>query len=247
MLAGGRADGIASSLGTGLGGMVHVAGRQPRGLGGGADERELFTALKLRGSRPISSGWACARSARRPGGERPRAARVGEDAAAGPRRAFREGAVVEALNPKTAAFFLAFIPQFVDPSAGPVALAVPCARPRLGALNTTADIVIAFAASQVRAGAATRPVLVRRLREGSGLAMVASGSGSCWRGVLPPDRRGFAERPASLYGRAPQYSSMSLTRVAVHMRPTPTSRAACQSKVACTPCGPAISIRGRGR
>ena len=33
-------------------------------------------------------------------------------------RAFREGGVVvEALNPKTAAFFLAFIPQFVDPSA----------------------------------------------------------------------------------------------------------------------------------
>jgi hypothetical protein len=32
-------------------------------------------------------------------------------------RAFREGVIVEALNPKTAAFFLAFIPQFVDLSA----------------------------------------------------------------------------------------------------------------------------------
>ena len=35
--------------------------------------------------------------------------------------------------------------------------------------------------------------------------------------------------------------------LAVHMRPTPVSLAACQSNVACTPCGPAISIRGRGR
>jgi threonine/homoserine/homoserine lactone efflux protein len=34
----------------------------------------------------------------------------------GPRRAFREGVVVEALNPKTAAFFLAFLPQFLDVS-----------------------------------------------------------------------------------------------------------------------------------
>jgi threonine/homoserine/homoserine lactone efflux protein len=40
----------------------------------------------------------------------------------GARRAFREGVLVEALNPKTAAFFLAFIPQFVSPATGSVAL-----------------------------------------------------------------------------------------------------------------------------
>ena len=45
----------------------------------------------------------------------------------------------------------------------------------------------------------------------------------------------------------PQYTSMSLIRVAVHIRPTTLSRAACQSKVAWTPCGPEISMRGRGR
>ena len=32
------------------------------------------------------------------------------------RRVFRQGIVVEALNPKTAVFFLAFLPQFADPS-----------------------------------------------------------------------------------------------------------------------------------
>ena len=32
--------------------------------------------------------------------------------------AFQEGVLVEALNPKIAAFFLAFIPQFLDPAAG---------------------------------------------------------------------------------------------------------------------------------
>jgi threonine/homoserine/homoserine lactone efflux protein len=34
-----------------------------------------------------------------------------------PRRAFRQSMLVEVLNPKTALFFLAFLPQFVDPGA----------------------------------------------------------------------------------------------------------------------------------
>ncbi|MFI7417334.1 LysE family translocator [Nonomuraea sp. NPDC049684] len=36
------------------------------------------------------------------------------------RRLFWEGFVVNVLNPKTAVFFLAFLPPFTDPSAGPV-------------------------------------------------------------------------------------------------------------------------------
>lgn len=44
-------------------------------------------------------------------------------------------------------------------------------------LNTLADIVVAFAASGIRDSAATRPNLVRRLRETSGGAMIALGFG----------------------------------------------------------------------
>src|ERR687885_1304795 len=74
----------------------------------------------------------------------------------GPRRAFREGVLVEALNPKTAAFFLAFVPQFVDPTAGHVALQFVVLGFVSVALNTLADIVVAFAASGIREGAAAR-------------------------------------------------------------------------------------------
>ena len=39
-----------------------------------------------------------------------------------PRRAFHQAILAEVLNPKTALFFLAFLPQFVNPQAGPVAV-----------------------------------------------------------------------------------------------------------------------------
>jgi threonine/homoserine/homoserine lactone efflux protein len=75
----------------------------------------------------------------------------------GARRAFREGALVEALNPKTAAFFLAFVPQFVDPAAEGVTLQFATLGLISVVLNTLADIAVAFAAGGVRAGVAARP------------------------------------------------------------------------------------------
>ena len=38
------------------------------------------------------------------------------------RTAFRQAILAEVLNPKSALFFLAFLPQFVRPQNGPVAL-----------------------------------------------------------------------------------------------------------------------------
>ena len=84
------------------------------------------------------------------------------------------------------AFFLAFIPQFVNPAEGNVALQFVVLGIVSVALNTLADVVVAFAASGIREGAAARPRLIRRLREASGAAMVALGVGLA-----------LARRPAS--------------------------------------------------
>lgn len=175
-LAGGRAEGVASSFGTGLGGMVHVLAGS---LGVSAlvlTSAELFTALKLVGAAYLVwIGFRTIQSAR----EDTSTALAGGVVAPsiGPRRAFREGVLVEALNPKTAAFFLAFVPQFVDPAAGSAALQFVVLGFVSVALNTAADVMVAFAAGGIRNGAAARPTLVRRLREGSGAAMIALGVG----------------------------------------------------------------------
>ncbi|TJV08395.1 MAG: LysE family translocator, partial [Mesorhizobium sp.] len=88
-----------------------------------------------------------------------------------------DGVLVEVMNPKTAAFFLAFIPQFVDTSSDHVVLQFLILGAISVALNTLADIVVAFAAGRLRDGAASRGNLVRRLREGSGGAMIMLGCG----------------------------------------------------------------------
>jgi len=175
-LAGGLTEGIASSLGTGLGGMVHVIAGA---LGVSAivlASAELFTALKLIGA--VYLVWLGVRTIQ--SARREVFSSLSGGAAArptGPHRAFREGVVVEAMNPKTAAFFLAFIPQFVDPSQGHVAARFAILGFISVALNTGADVAVAYGAGCIRSGAAGRPNLVRRLREVSGGVMIALGIG----------------------------------------------------------------------
>lgn len=170
-LAGGRAEGVASSIGTGLGGLVHVLAAS---LGISAivlTSAELFAVLKLLGAayliwlgyRTIRAAQVASRS-------------LTSESRIGPKRAFREGVVVEALNPKTAAFFIAFVPQFVNPE-GFVALQCIVLGLVSVTLNTLVDIIVALAASRIREGVAARPVLIQRLREASGATMIALGVG----------------------------------------------------------------------
>lgn len=173
-LAGGRAEGIASSLGTGLGGMVHVVAGSMGVSALVLASAELFTVLKLVGvAYLIWLGIRTIKSARNDASQ-PLSDRLAARPI-GPRRAFREGVLVEALNPKTAAFFLAFIPQFVAPADGQVALQFVLLGFVSVALNTLADVAVALLAGGIRDGATARPAMIRRLRAASGAAMIALG------------------------------------------------------------------------
>ena len=171
-LSGGRAEGIASSLGTGVGGMVHIAAGAAGVSALVMASAEAFTLLKLAGAAYLVwLGLRTLREARQP---LDLSAQV---AALGAHRAFREGVLVEALNPKTAAFFLAFVPQFVDPGgAMPVALQFALLGVVSVTLNTGVDVLVALGAGRARAGLGARPGLVRRLRQLSGGAICALGA-----------------------------------------------------------------------
>ena len=73
-------------------------------------------------------------------------------------QAFRQGIVTEVLNPKTALFFLSFLPQFANPALGHVVVQFLLLGAMSVSLNTTADLlVVAFAA---RSALACDPVRV---------------------------------------------------------------------------------------
>lgn len=170
--AAGKGDGLASSFGTMLGGFVHVAACV---IGVSAlvmASATAFSVLKIVGGvYLIYLGIQTFRAASREEMTMP------DDDRSGWLRAFRQGVVVEATNPKTAAFFLAFIPQFIRVDAGHVALQFLVLGAISVLLNTGADLVAVMGAAKLHEKLLHRPVIFRRLRQGLGILMASLGLG----------------------------------------------------------------------
>jgi threonine/homoserine/homoserine lactone efflux protein len=167
-LSGGKRAGIASTFGTALGGLVHVIAGA---LGVSAlilASAELFTALKFAGA--LYLVWLGLKTFREARNLLPQ-----QVIAVGTQRVFREGVLVEALNPKTAAFFLAFIPQFLDPAGGYIALQFMALGLISVTLNTLADVVVVMMAAPAHDSLTRNPNLLQRLRQGSGLFIAGLG------------------------------------------------------------------------
>ncbi|MBS0382192.1 MAG: LysE family translocator [Proteobacteria bacterium] len=170
--AAGRLDGLASSLGTMLGGFVHVVACV---IGVSAlvmTSAAAFTVLKLCGG--LYLVWLGIQTWRSASREE---LQMLDESRTGALRAFRQGVVVEATNPKTAAFFLAFIPQFIAVDSGHVALQFLMLGTISVLMNTAADLIAVFGASRLHERFLHRPSLFRRLRQGSGVLMASLGVG----------------------------------------------------------------------
>ncbi|MEL7226619.1 MAG: LysE family translocator, partial [Cyanobacteria bacterium J06576_12] len=92
----------------------------------------------------------------------------------GYQKAFFQGITVEILNPKTALFFLAFIPQFVNP-AGIVFVQFILLGCISVLLNTLADLVVIMLAGPIGQKLRTSPKLRRRQRIATGVGLISLG------------------------------------------------------------------------
>ncbi|KQQ03400.1 MULTISPECIES: LysE family translocator [unclassified Rathayibacter] len=87
----------------------------------------------------------------------------------------RQGVVVGLTNPKTIAFFVAVLPQFVDPAAGPVWAQLLLLGLTFQALALLCDSVWALAAGTARAWFASSPRRMSTLTGTGGVVMIGLG------------------------------------------------------------------------
>ena len=169
-LARGRRAGFMAALGIHLGGYVHVLGAA---LGLAAIFRyvpEAYVAVKLAGAAYlIWLGIGILRRRMEADDGPPRASKSA-------RQAFIESVTVEVLNPKTALLFIAFLPQFVDPTAAlPVTAQLLILGVVVNVAFSSADVVCVMLASSILAGLRRGGAAGRLVRVAGGSLMIGLG------------------------------------------------------------------------
>jgi threonine/homoserine/homoserine lactone efflux protein len=170
-LAGGRREGVLSSLGTFVGGMVHVLAAAAGVSVVLARSAVAFATVKYAGAAYLCVlGVRMILAARETGDELP------AEAVEAARNPFWQGIATEVLNPKTALFFLSFIPQFVNRDGGHVFAQFLALGAVSVSLNTSADLVVTWFAgplgNRIRSSARFR----RAQRTATGGVMLGLGA-----------------------------------------------------------------------
>ena len=170
-MARGKSQATFATLGLHAGGYVYV-------FGAACGLASLFTyvptafvALKLAGAAYlIYLGWKMLTSTRGP-------ERVSDAIAMSPRRAFAQGFIIEVTNPKAALFFVAFLPQFIDPAASlPVTIQFLILGTIVNLLFLSADIFYVLSADFFTRRAVRSSSALRMAQRLGGVIMISLGA-----------------------------------------------------------------------
>ncbi|MGA9392869.1 MAG: LysE family translocator [Candidatus Sulfotelmatobacter sp.] len=174
-LAGGKREGVLSALGTFLGGMVHVLAAAMGVSLVLARSALAFFAVKYAGAAYLGFlGVRMILDARTAEAFSPNDLRAAPGAAG--RNPLWQGVITEVLNPKTALFFLSFIPQFVNRGAGHVFLQFVLLGTVSVVLNTSADLIVILLAGPLGRKIQSSAVFRRRQRTVTGAIMIGLGT-----------------------------------------------------------------------
>jgi len=136
----GRRAGLTSALGVASGGLVHVAAATAGLSAVIASSATAFTTVKL-----VGAVYLVVVGIRRILSKDPDAEIEVQPAPL--RRLYTQGVIVNVFNPKTALFFLAFLPQFVNADKGSVALQVALLGMTFALIAFASDAMYALLAS----------------------------------------------------------------------------------------------------
>lgn len=172
-LSGGKREGVLSAFGTFLGGMVHVFAAAL-----GISVVLAKSALAFAMVKYLGAAYLCFLGVRMILDAR-RENDVTEFVAANlrpVRNPLWQGVATEVLNPKTALFFLSFIPQFVVRAQGHIFLQFVTLGTISVVLNTTADLIVIALAGPIGERIRASAVFRRRQRTATGAIMIGLGT-----------------------------------------------------------------------
>lgn len=176
----GRNAGLVSALGIGVGTLVHTTAAAVGLSALLVSSARAFSVVKYLGAAYlIFLGIQRLRSK----------ASISAEAKADVRRnslarIFGQGIVVNILNPKTALFFFAFLPQFIDPVRGHVATQIASLGVLFACLGTTSDSLWALFSGSVAGWLRGNPNWMRGERYVSGGILISLGLATGFAGSL---------------------------------------------------------------
>jgi len=173
-LAGGRREGVLSAIGTFLGGMVHVLA-----AAAGLSMILARSAMAFALVKYVGAGYLCYLGVLMIVESRKDELTAGSQSSLTelPRRSpLWQGVTTEILNPKTALFFLSFIPQFVNREAGHVFWQFLLLGSLSVALNTSADLIVTLLAGPIGNYIRSSAKFRRRQRTATGIILFGLGA-----------------------------------------------------------------------